>query len=61
HGDIDELQEETQAKCADLFLQAGRTNEAAFYYKQIIEAYPNTDSAKTAEKKLLSINNVKGD
>jgi len=61
HGDVDELQEDTQAKCADLFLQAGRTNEATFYYKQIIEAYPNTDSAKSAEKKLLSINNVKGD
>jgi len=58
HGDVDELQEGTQAKCADLFLQAGRTNEATFYFKQIIEAYPNTDSAKAAEKKLLSINNV---
>jgi len=61
HGDVDELQKKTQKKCADLFLQAGRTNEASFYYKQIIEAYPNTDSAKNAEKKLLSINNVKGD
>ncbi len=61
HGDIDELQQSAQQKCADLFLQLGRTNEAAFYYKQIIEAYPNTDGAKNAEKKLLSINNVKGD
>jgi len=61
HGDVDELQEDTQVKCAGLFLQAGRTNEAVFYYKQIIEAYPNTTSAKSAEKKLLSINNVKGD
>jgi len=61
NGDIDELQQNAQEKCADLFLQLGRTNEATFYYKQIIEAYPNTDSAKNAEKKLSTINNVKGE
>ena len=61
NGDIDELQQNAQENCADLFLQLGRTNEAVFYYKQIIEAYPNTDGAKNAEKKLSSINNVKGE
>ena len=61
YGDIDELQENSQMKCADLFANIGRTNEAVFYYKQIIEAYPKTDSAKSAEKKLSSLTTVKGE
>lgn len=52
YGDIEELQEESQAKCAELFTRIGRTNEAVFYYKQLIEVYPKSERVADAQKQL---------
>jgi tetratricopeptide (TPR) repeat protein len=52
YGDIEELQEESQAKCAELFTRIGRTNEAVFYYKQLIEVYPKSERVEDAKKQL---------
>lgn len=49
YGDISELQEEAQEKVAELYSTLGRTNEAIFYYQQLLEAYP--ESAATAARK----------
>jgi len=49
YGDVSELQEEAQEKVAQLYSTLGRTNEAVFYYQQLLEAYP--DSAATAARK----------
>ena len=57
YGDIEELQQKAQHKCADLFLHTGRTNEAAYYYKQVVENYPNTDDAAQAKQQLSHITN----
>ena len=56
YGDLDDLQEDAQRACADLFLQIGRTNEAVFYYKQLEEVYPESESADYAAKQLSRLN-----
>jgi tetratricopeptide (TPR) repeat protein len=56
YGDIDDLQEHAQRACADLFLQIGRTNEARFYYSQLTEIYPESESAADAAKQLSRLN-----
>ncbi len=61
YGDIDELQEGAQTACADLFTKLGRTNEATFYYKQIMEAYPESDGARRAEKLLSTLTRDTGE
>jgi len=61
HGDVDELQEDAQVKCGELFLQTGRTNEATFYFKQIQEVYPESASAEQARKQLSLLANDKGE
>jgi len=39
YGDVEELQKTATQKCADLFLALGRTNEARFYFGQLVESY----------------------
>lgn len=61
HGDQDELQQHAQRRCADLFLQLGRTNEATFYYQQLLDLYPKTDDAQHAHAQLTQLTARKGD
>jgi tetratricopeptide (TPR) repeat protein len=61
HGDQDELQQRAQRRCADLFLQLGRTNEASFYYQQIVDLYPATADAQHAQTQLTKLTPRKGD
>jgi tetratricopeptide (TPR) repeat protein len=61
YGDIDELQEQSQAKCAELFAQIGRTNEAVFYYTQLIEVYPQSERVEEAREKLSLLTTEKGE
>jgi len=61
HGDQDALQQRAQRRCADLFLQIGRTNEAAFYFQQLIDLYPKTDDAQHAQSQLTQLTARKGD
>jgi len=61
YGDIEELQEQSQAKCAEIFELTGRTNEAVFYYKQLIEVYPKSERVADARKKLSLLTTEKGE
>lgn len=63
YGDVDEgdLQETAQARLADLFLSVGRTNEARFYYKQIIEVYPDGQFTDAARKQLSNLTTPTGE
>jgi tetratricopeptide (TPR) repeat protein len=56
YGDLDDLQEGAQRACADLFLKIGRTNEAVFYYTQLKEIYPESESAEYAAEQLSRLN-----
>ncbi|GEM_PF-1177342 len=61
HGDQDELQQRAQRRCADLFLQLGRTNEATFYYQQLLDLYPDTADAQHAHAQLTNLTARTGD
>jgi tetratricopeptide (TPR) repeat protein len=56
HGDQEDLQQTAQRKCADFFLALGRTNEAAFYFRQLVELYPGSDDARVAQQALSHLN-----
>ncbi|MCX7847149.1 MAG: tetratricopeptide repeat protein [bacterium] len=55
YGDQSDLQEEVQEKVADLYGRLGRTNEAIFYYEQLLEAYPESAATAARRERLLAL------
>jgi len=55
YGDVSELQEDAQEKVAQLYSTLGRTNEAVFYYQQLLEAYPDSAAAAARKERLAAL------
>ncbi len=55
YGDVSEMQEDAQDKAAQLYASLGRTNEAAFYYQQLLDAYPQSPAAAARKERLAAL------
>jgi outer membrane protein assembly factor BamD (BamD/ComL family) len=53
---IDELLAEKQFKIAQFYQKTGNTDSADFYYKTILEQWPNTSAGKISEREIKDIN-----
>lgn len=55
YGDQSDLQEEAQEKAAELYATLGRTNEAIFYYQQLLETYPESAASAARKERLAAL------